>query len=247
MRAYIDEIAVVLPSRNEARLLPRALAALEEASSYLGRHVPHVHISLTVVLDCSTDASAQILAALPRVRVETVALGRVGAARNAGIAAAMSRSCVPVERLWIANTDADSVVPQHWLTQHHSVALTGAHLLVGTVEPIRGELSPARLGRWHTRHQLGEGHSHVHGANLGVRADVFTTLGGFPDVGLGEDHGLVAKARRQGCRVIATDTCRVGTSARLQGRVLGGFADFLAHLNHTTEDPDPTMPSTPAH
>ena len=86
----------------------------------------------------------------------------------------------------------------------------------------------------------------MHGANLGVRGDVFTSLGGFPDVGLGEDHELVAKANMQECRVIATDTCRVGTSARLHGRVLGGFADFLAHIDQTAEDPDATLTSTPA-
>lgn len=247
MRARIDEIAVVLPSQNEACLLPRTLSALEEASRHLERHAPGVQLSFTVVLDCSTDASAHILASHPRVHVETVNFSRVGAARNAGITAAMSRSRVTPERLWIANTDADSVVPPHWLTEHHDFAIAGVHMLVGTVEPIHDEISPARLAQWHKRHQLGEGHSHVHGANLGLRADVFTALGGFPNLELGEDHGVVAKARRHGCRVITTDACRVGTSARLQGRVQGGFADFLAHLNTTTEEPDATMTSSPAH
>lgn len=247
MRARIDEIAVVVPSQNEARLLPRTLSALDHASRHLVGLTPGVTLSITVVLDCSTDASAHVLAGHPQIHVETVDFSCVGAARNAGITAAMSRSRVTPERLWIANTDADSVVPAHWLSEHHTRALAGAHMLVGTVEPIYGEISLARLAQWHTRHQLGEGHSHVHGANLGLRADVFTALGGFPSVELGEDHGVVAKARKHGCRVIATDSCRVGTSARLQGRVQGGFADFLAGLNNTTKEPDATMTSFPSH
>lgn len=41
---------------------------------------------------------------------------------------------------------------------------------------------PASLRRWHERHLLGEGHDHVHGANLGVRAAAYLAVGGFGTV-----------------------------------------------------------------
>lgn len=226
----MDEIAVVVPSRNEAALLPRALSALEESTRRMTLKFPHVRISVTVVLDSSTDTSVELLARHPQVRVRSVAFGRVGAARNAGIAAVLSGSGVPSPRLWIATTDADSAVPVDWLEQHYARAVAGADVLVGTVEPFQAELTHSRLVQWHAWHELREGHSHVHGANLGFRADIFTALGGFPDISLHEDREFVLSARAKGYTVHATDSCRVRTSGRLQGRVEGGFADFLATL-----------------
>ena len=70
----------------------------------------------------------------------------------------------------VVSTDADTVVPSRWLVRHVMWAERGADLVVGTAEPVgvaRGEA----LAAWHARHQLVEGHTHVHGANLGVRAD----------------------------------------------------------------------------
>ncbi|WP_207344628.1 glycosyltransferase [Arthrobacter sp. E3] len=230
MNDDVEEIAVVVPSRNEARLLPRALSALDESARRLTLKFPQVKISLTVVLDSCTDTSAQILAHHPHVRIRRIAAGRVGAARNAGIAAVMSASRVEPVRLWIANTDADSAVPPQWLEHHYSLAVAGADVLVGTVEPFHTELSAARLAQWHASHDLREGHPHIHGANLGFRADIFTALGGFANIGLHEDHQFVVSARSRGFLVHATDSCRVRTSGRLQGRVEGGFADFLASL-----------------
>lgn len=244
MSIPIGEIAVVVPARNEARLLPRAILALEETMARLSQTAPQLRTTLTVVLDSTTDNSTQILAAHPQVHVVSVDFGCVGAVRNAGIAAAVATSGVEPARLWVANTDADSAVPPHWLARHHAFATTGADLLLGTVEPIPGELSETRLARWRASHQLGEGHPHVHGANLGIRAEVFKRLGGFPDVEVGEDRALVSRARASGYQVIATDTCRVDTSARLQSRVEGGFANFLTTLGMPEECAGPSTASS---
>ncbi|ALE93793.1 hypothetical protein AOC05_18100 [Arthrobacter alpinus] len=245
MSPVIGEIAVVVPSRNEAQLLPRALGALHDAMARLAEAVPDVRTTLTFVLDSTSDHSAQILNRDPQVHVMSTNTGRVGGARNAGIAAAMAMASVEPSRLWIANTDADSAVPEDWLTCHHAFATSGAQMLLGTVEPMPGELSGTRLAQWRNCHQLGEGHPHIHGANLGLRADVFTKLGGFPDLAVGEDRALVAQARAGGFHVLATDTCRVGTSARLQSRIEGGFAGFLSTLDRTGQYADPTAPSSP--
>jgi hypothetical protein len=65
-------------------------------------------------------------------------------------------------------------------------AQSGAHLVLGTVIPDDG-LLPAVHRAWLHRHQLREGHPHVHGANLGIRADSSLALGGWPQWPAGED------------------------------------------------------------
>jgi glycosyltransferase involved in cell wall biosynthesis len=230
MTRAIGEIAVVVPSRNEALLLPRALEALDAAIVRFTRLAPRVLTSLTVVLDSTTDHSAEILAAHPTVRVHSVCVGRVGGARNAGVAAALALAHVPPSQLWIATTDADSIVPVHWLACHHAFATDSADVLVGTVEPVAADVARPALARWFACHELREGHPHVHGANLGFRADVFEALGGFADQTVHEDRDFVGLARARGHAVVATDSCRVITSGRVRGRLEGGFADFLAAL-----------------
>ena len=89
---------------------------------------------------------------------------------------------------------------------------------------------PRVLGAWLERHELREGHGHVHGANLGVRADAYLAVGGFAPLAVHEDVGLVARLRDAGHPWVATDRCRVRTSGRTESRVDGGFATFLAGL-----------------
>ena len=230
MTLPLAQVAVVIPARNEAALLPATLRATGIARARLLQSHPHLAVTVTVVLDSTTDESAELLARHADVTTLSVTAGLVGTVRNAGIAAACTAAALPLAQMWIANTDADSEVPPHWLQRHVELAAQGAQMVVGTVEPRRHELEAAQLQRWLAQHQLGENHPHVHGANLGVRADVFTRLGGFKDQGLHEDRDLVARARARGATVVATDSCRVKTSGRMRGRVSGGFADFLAGL-----------------
>ena len=70
-------------------------------------------------------------------------------------------------------------------------------------------------------------HPHVHGANLGVRADAYLAVGGFDDLDLHEDHVLAARLREAGRPVVTTSLDPVVTSHRLQGRIDGGVATDL--------------------
>lgn len=77
-------ISVVLPTRNRAHLLPRAIA------SVLGQ--TYRNLELIVVNDASTDATAEVLAGIgdPRLRVIHREVNKgAAAARNAGIADAV--------------------------------------------------------------------------------------------------------------------------------------------------------------
>jgi hypothetical protein len=141
---------------------------------------------------------------------------------------ALARSAARRERIWIASTDADSRVPRDWLVEHLALAESGVGLVLGTVVPDPADLDPERLAAWYGAHRLADGHGHVFGANLGVRADVNGAAGGFPARASGEDEALVLAAKALGVRWRATDACRVVTSGRLRGRAPGGFADYLA-------------------
>ncbi len=70
----------------------------------------------------------------------------------------------------------------------------------------------------------------MHGANLGVRASAYREAGGFAPLALHEDVDLVARVKASGRPWVASDRVRVSTSGRTTGRVIGGFATFLAGL-----------------
>ncbi len=91
------------------------------------------------------------------------------------------------------------------------------------------------MAAWHARHRLVEGHEHVHGANLGVRASRWREVGGFGPHRLGEDVRLVERIRAVSDHTVATDTTRVLTSGRSRSRVAAGFAGYLGDLGELTD------------
>jgi hypothetical protein len=88
--------------------------------------------------------------------------------------------------------------------------------------------------RWEAlvqRRGAGLGHGHVHGANLGIRADLWLAAGGFDRREVGEDHELWRRARQLGASLVGVDDLAVRTSGRLQGRTPGGLAGLLSALD----------------
>lgn len=221
----IDAIAVVIPVHDEAELLDDCLEAVALAVRAARRSV--ARIGVWVVLDACTDDSAAIAARHDVVTV-TVDACAVGAARAAGVAAALEEFAdIPAARLWTAHTDADSTVPPHWLLLQLQHAIDGADALVGTVRPDFRDLSDAQTAAWWATHTPGVANGHVHGANLGVRADALIAAGGFAPVVEHEDVQFVAALRAQGARIEASDAAWVRTSGRQTGRTRGGYARYL--------------------
>lgn len=222
----IDHVLVAIPARNEADVLASCLKAVRQACEQLQRERP-VTVQTVVALDHCTDSSETIARRAGVTCVIPIRRG-VGAARRAAVLAGLAVG-TDTARVWIANTDADTRAPQHWLARQIALADAGHDLVLGTVEP---EGLPAPLmASWSARHDLAEGHSHVHGANLGIRGSTYEEIGGFANLRLHEDADLVSRARSRGARVIATDVVRVRTSGRRRGRAVGGFADYLAALD----------------
>ncbi|WP_329139814.1 glycosyltransferase [Streptomyces sp. NBC_01476] len=223
----LDAIAVVIPARNEERLLPAALNAVAIAALHPGLEA--VRVLTVVVADSCRDRTAEVAARAGAEVVRTE--GRnPGAARAAGVAYALE--VLGTRGTWIASTDADSIVPAHWLGYHGARALEGWEAVVGTVE-----LPPSELADRHAlQYEAGRPaaapwrHPHVHGANLGLTAGAYRHAGGFPPLDVGEDRALVGALHRLGHRVLRTDACPVLTSDRLRARARGGFARNLAAL-----------------
>ncbi|MFH5880554.1 glycosyltransferase [Arthrobacter sp. NA-172] len=230
----IAHVAVVVPARNEAERIAPAIRSICRAANQLRAMRPGMDIRVVVVLDACDDGTAEaaVDAAGPAecLSLIDVRLHSAGASRAAGIRAALAATTAAPEQIWLANTDADSVVPPHWLCGQVELAESGADAVLGTVEPDPSELDRSLLNAWARRHRFAEDHPHVFGANFGVRASHYLRVGGFEPVRIHEDRILAERLRRAGSAVVATDTLRVITSSRLQGRAPHGFASYLRGL-----------------
>ena len=233
MTGPIESLVVVVPARDEQELLPRCLESLTVAieAVHAAREADPPTVSVVIVLDRCADGTGLVAARWSDFASIRTDAGVVGTARRAGIEHALSRSPVPNGRTWIASTDADSAVPANWLTTQLTLAGNGVDLVLGTVQPD-AEVSRAATKRWRAEHRLEEGHPHIHGANLGVRADRYLEAGGFARVDAHEDVLLVARLRVLGVREARTALIPVLTSGRLTGRTPAGFAGYLREQEH---------------
>lgn len=225
----IGRVLVVIPARDEEEVVAACLASVRAAAVAAGRERPSLEVRVVLVADACTDRTAEIARAAGAEVVE-IAAGSVGVARQAGVERGArlwpSGASGP---LWIASTDADSVVPESWIRDQLAAADDGADLVVGRVEPD-GRLDPELLAAWRAAHAGRAPGESVHGANLGVRADALARVGGFSPMPLHEDVDLVERLLASGARLDREARPAVETSSRLRSRVDGGFASYLARL-----------------
>jgi cellulose synthase/poly-beta-1,6-N-acetylglucosamine synthase-like glycosyltransferase len=234
----ISHVAVVVPAADEEALIGACLDALRAAVRELNRSSPvPPSVEIVVVADACRDRTAEVVATHRDVRVIPNDQRCVGASRALGTEAALAGRG-PLDTVWTAHTDADSAVPRHWLTHMVVAADAGYDLVLGTVTP-NTELPRRARRAWHAVHSLDDGHDHVHGANLGIRAATLDDVGGWPRVHTGEDVELAARAVAAGARVQRTGRIPVLTSARVVGRAPMGFSSYLRTL--TSALPDRTL------
>lgn len=236
----IRRLGVIIPAHNEEDDILGCLESLQRSHSYAVERGINCRFRVVVVADACTDATAGIVedfAARHRnVFVLATSFQSVGRARDFGWRHFMrtEESTTGEDSdsawVWVAFTDADSRVPEHWITTHLELAARGVDCLVGTVAP-RPETATADLvATWHANHELLENHPYIFGANMGLRASALEAIGGVPPLECGEDEAIVDAVLREGGRIRRTDDCRVLTSARLSGRVNGGFSSYLRQL-----------------
>jgi glycosyltransferase involved in cell wall biosynthesis len=226
----IRRLAVIVPAANEEQHIASCLSSIGAARAYLSqRRGGGVQVQVFVVLDGCRDKTATIVSRFCGVRPVVIRAGRVGTARHAGALAAIG-SAAPTRELWLANTDADCAVPRDWLSFMVAESRRDTHVVLGTVLPGPGLPMTLRKA-WLSRHDLRDGHSHIHGANFGIRADTYLTLGGWRPLTLGEDVDLAGRATAAGhVRIIRTASIPVVTSSRTVARAPGGFASYLTTL-----------------
>lgn len=214
-------IGIVIPAHNEEKSIAVAVGAAAAAARHPDLRGEPVEI--LVVLDTCEDLTG-VRACQHGAHTLSVRGRNVGFARAAGAAALLAMGA-----RWLAFSDADTRVAQEWLS--HQLSL-GADAVCGTVAvedwSSHGEHASWLRAHFHSTYRDADGHSHVHGANLGVSANAYRRAGGFRHLSCSEDQHLVNALVSSGARVAWSAKPRVVTSARNDVRVHGGFA---SHLN----------------
>jgi glycosyltransferase involved in cell wall biosynthesis len=229
------QVSVIIPARDAAPTLARTLAALR-AQEFMGE------FEVIVVDDGSGDDTPHIAAEhaplVSLIRLEQS--GGPGAARNRGALAARA----PV----LAFTDADCFPTPQWLACGCG-ALSGGDLVQGRVEP---DPSVPRTPFDRTLSVHADG-GFYQTANLFVRRETFTEVGGFRDWALerpGRRRWSIDRRRQRASRTpIGEDTLfawtalRRGFTSRYAAEALvhhavvpGDVRDAMADRRHWTRD-----------
>ena len=108
-------------------------------------------------------------------------------------------------------------------------------MVLGVVRVAAWRHYPAEVARRYLRlyHSNGPSHNHIHGANMGFRADAYWRVGGFRALAPGEDVELVQRFEDAGMRIHRDSKLSVATSDRHEGHAPGGFAAHLRELSGT--------------
>lgn len=216
-------LGIVIPAHNEEECIAAAVGAASRAARHPGLRGEPVEI--LVVLDSCDDLTG-VRACQHGAHTLSLRGRNVGAARAAGAEALLAMGA-----RWLAFSDADSRVSDGWLAEQISL---GADAVCGTVSvddwSCHGD-SEAWLREHFGRHYRdADGHSHVHGANLGVSAGAYRRAGGFKHLRCSEDRRLVDALAASGAHIAWSARPRVVTSARRDMRAHGGFGSHLESI-----------------
>lgn len=214
-------LGIVIPAHNEEEHISHAVGAAAQAA----RH-PRLRgepVEILVVLDSCRDLTG-VRACQHGAHTLSLRGRNVGFARAAGAAALLAMGA-----RWLAFSDADTRVSEGWLADQLALE---ADAVCGTVSvddwSCHGESSHWLRSQFSASYRDADGHSHVHGANLGVSANAYRRVGGFRHLPCSEDRQLVDALAASGARIAWSARPRVVTSARRDMRAHGGFG---SHLN----------------
>ena len=229
----IRHVLVVVPARDEQKTIGRSLGSIDAAREQLD---PTVTSTVVVVADSCTDDTVEIALEVLNERPDDVVLvtpaGCAGAARLNGTDRGLTDLAYGLDEVWVASTDADTTVGPEWLTTQVAFAADGFVAAAGIVELRSRSLTDrALVEAFRSTYEVRPDgtHPHVHGANMGFRADAYRAAGGWNPLATGEDHDLWNRLRLTG-PVVSSTQLRVATSMRLRGRAPDGFANDLAML-----------------
>lgn len=246
-------LAICVPVRNEAAVLPQLFTAVER--------LERVGIAprLCLLLDSCNDASLALArdyaadASMP-VIIEEVAAPGANAGRARHLAMKLGDRSLNGGGV-LLTTDADSTPSRDWLhsmtagLRHADVVAGKVVRIVTRPNPLQDRLEAYYEALHALRRSLDpvdwEGkatHHYASGANLGLLVASYRSLGGFEPLANGEDGRLVDDAARAGLRVRRDAACVVHTSDRRFGRVAHGLAGTLRTLDRDGDTIDVAHP-----
>ena len=268
-------LVVIVPVRNEAARLPATLAALADQRGLDGRRLDPCTFEIIVLANNCSDDSVGVVrrfaARHPRLRLHAVAVrfpravAHVGHARACLMNEASRRLQATVGAAGIiASTDGDTRVASDWLAAIRHEIDAGADAVGGRIvlessagvppglaklarrderyQRLRTQLEhavdPAPFDPWPRHHQ------HF-GANLAVSAAAYARVGGLPAEPFLEDEAFYQALCAHDMKVRHSESIRVVTSSRRDGRVAVGLSwqlrewEALAATRGDARVPDP--------
>jgi GT2 family glycosyltransferase len=252
------DTVIAVPVRNEVERIAACLRAIDAQDGLApGR------LGLVLFLNNCTDGTPEIVAGLlPTLSIPVRVIETTYAGAHAGWA---RRAAMDAGAAWLdeagtsgtlLTTDADSRVPPDWVAANLAALDADADAVAGRVElipeeaallppslPARGRLEDtydALITEMEARIDPDPSdpwpcHRTTIGASLSVRRAAYETVGGMPEIPLGEDGAFVAALLERGFRVRHDRAVMVWISARLTGRAPGGVADTI---RSRCEEPD---------
>jgi glycosyltransferase involved in cell wall biosynthesis len=213
-------IGAVVPAFDEEENIGACLESLLAAS-----RCPELKgetVLMVVALDSCTDRTEGIAKSWGACTI-TVDARNVGVARAKGAQLALGAGA-----RWLSFTDADSTVGTNWFSAQLRL---GHDAVCGTVAVHDWDSYDVRLRReYDAAYTDADGHRHIHGANLGVCAQAYQRVGGFPALSSSEDVALVQALHDSGASIAWSSLPRVVTSARRAFRAPNGFGSMLQRM-----------------
>jgi cellulose synthase/poly-beta-1,6-N-acetylglucosamine synthase-like glycosyltransferase len=220
-------IGIVVPAQNEETSIGPCIDSIRRSCEAARLR----DYWIVIVADSCTDDT------VPCARRAVQGVGEVlecdaksaGSARRLGVETVLRHfRDKELSQIWLANTDADTLVTRDWISVQLQLADAGIAAVAGIVKLEEGgSLAAHEIYRTTYLTSPDGTHGHVHGANLALRADAYVDAGGWAHRALAEDHCLWGRLKRRGWRLSSPVSSVVVTSARLVGRARGGFADSL--------------------
>ncbi len=237
-KGELIRFGVVIPVHDEELLIRPSLEALDRAMTAVADL--HVDVGIAIVLDRCSDRSGELVEEWRRrttsgddtrmIEILETGAGNVGQARKLGCRSLLQHwSDVAPASIWLSTTDADSEVPQDWISSQLKARAEGGQLWVGAVSVCDwSERTPGTEEAW--RRQYEAERLPVHGANLGIAGGTYLAAGGFEGLSTGEDRDLFERAVALGAVIRRDSVAPVVTSGRLKARAPHGFAHALSSL-----------------
>lgn len=220
----------MVPARNEEVLLSHCLNSILYSCSLLDSDIT---FDIILIVDATQDKSLLIGKNILKNKGVVIQIDKanVGYARKQGALIALSRYKNDSSECWIANTDADCIVPKYWLANQLKHAYKGIQAITGIVKVDSFQEHNNKVSKtFKERYIINSdySHPHVHGANMGFRADAYIHVGGWNELETAEDHDLWHRFIQHKIPLISDAKIWVCTSGRKLGRAPHGFADLLS-------------------